>query len=125
MITALVIWIMNAIPASVEAISRVLPMVKDPEVIDQIMKLDIYSFFNTLTRVEKAATYFALVFELTLWAWGIMLFFTRWIPQKLRDKKNKSVDQVNMLKSIKWKLENNMALSKSEQKFYKKYNKSK
>ncbi|EIN15202.1 Hypothetical protein MAGb_3110 [Mycoplasmopsis agalactiae 14628] len=125
MITALVIWIMNTIPASVEAISRVLPMVKDPEVIDQIIQLDIYSFFNTLTRVEKAGTYFVLVFELALWAWGIMLFFTRWIPQKLKDKKNKSIDQVNTLKSIKWKLENNMALSKSEQKFYKKYNNAK
>ncbi|WP_162471739.1 hypothetical protein [Mycoplasmopsis californica] len=55
---------MKAISANGEQIFRILPNVNDLDLIDKIKYLDIYSYFDTLTRTHKAIIYFILTFEL-------------------------------------------------------------
>lgn len=124
MITLIIMWIMKAIGATSEQIYRVLPAVSDLDIIEKIKELDIYSYFDTLSRTNKAIIYFVLTFELASEFWAFMLFLTRWVPKKWQQRKNRVQHDAENLKSIKWKIENNFELTGKELKFYKKYSKA-
>ncbi|MCS4536755.1 hypothetical protein NXS15_01240 [Mycoplasma sp. CSL7475-4] len=125
MITGFIIWILHTISASAERIYFVLPNVDDPNVLEAIKNLDIYSFFDTMTRTEKAISYIVMGVELLIEFYVFVNWLPRFLSARFASMRNRSKNDVELFKAIQAKIDNNLELSKKEQKQYLKLMKGK
>lgn len=123
MLFAVVIWILKILTASPESISELFPKLVDEKSIAVIRDLNIISYFDTFSNVVKALFWAILAIELLIEFTLFIKWFPSYINRKFVDFKNRSIKNVETIKAILYKRDNNMRLSKREIKFLNKHTK--
>ncbi|TDV23513.1 hypothetical protein BCF59_0502 [Mycoplasmopsis mustelae] len=123
MILALIIWILNIIAASDERLIEALPHIKNLDQIKLLQDAGIYSYFDTLGKGAKSGFYLAAGIELAIEFMMLLHFLPQYLAAKFERIRNKSIHDAQILKAIKYKIENDLILTKKEQKWWTKQQK--
>ncbi|WP_322902269.1 hypothetical protein SGZLLDDJ_CDS_0017 [Mycoplasmopsis phage vB_Mfe_PMF329] len=118
MILLLTIWILNTITASSERLAEIIPKIENLEQLEFLQNLGIYSYFDTLGKSAKSGFYVALAVEVLIEFTLFLRYFPQYLANKFKQIRNRSIHEVEILKAIKYKVENNIELSKKELKFW-------
>ncbi|QJR43198.1 hypothetical protein HLA87_02490 [Mycoplasma miroungigenitalium] len=103
----------------------VVPNIQDLGLIDKLKELDIYSFFDTMTKTEKSITYIVMAVEIAIEFYVFINWLPKFLSARFAAMRNKSKNDVEVWKAIQTKIDNNLELSRREQKLYKKLMKGK
>ncbi|UWD34048.1 hypothetical protein [Mesomycoplasma molare] len=118
MITALIIWILTTVDASAERLADLLPKIEDIKTIHALQELGVYSFFDTLGKLNKAVFWLVLAIEGAIEFTLLLKYLPIYLSKKFERIRNRSIHDAEIIKAIKYKLENNIILTKKEEKFY-------
>lgn len=90
----------------------------DIETIKILKGLDLYSYFDLLSKTTKGGMYIGATIETILWLNALIHFLPRIIAYKIKKKRSQTIFDAKMHKSLVYKIENDIQLTKSEQKIY-------
>ncbi|VEU66394.1 Uncharacterised protein (plasmid) [Mesomycoplasma conjunctivae] len=116
MILFLIIWILKMINPTEAQIEANFSQLSDPEAIKTFLSLDIFSFFDLMPKLHRGLIFIAAGVEVFLWINAIIRFLPRYISNRIKRAKNKPINDVEIYKAIKYKLDNNLPLTRKEEK---------
>ncbi|WGI36475.1 hypothetical protein [Mesomycoplasma lagogenitalium] len=119
MIVGLIIFIMSSLSAPVERLAELFPNISEVEVLNKIYQSGAYSYFDTL-GVKKTIAYIFLGIEAVIEFMAFLKFLPFYLSRRFERLRNQPMFENEVIKAIKYKIDNNIELNRREIKFYNK-----
>ncbi|MBN0919440.1 hypothetical protein [[Mycoplasma] gypis] len=121
MILFITMLILQCIQASDQSIAHLIPNIEERIDFDAFKQVLNLNQFEALGRGGTFVFKIAIAVEAFLELWVLIFkILPRYIAIAWKNKKTKTINEVETLKAIKTKIENNIKLTRKEQNFYEK-----